>query len=551
MSRRFDEIRDAYYRAWFRYHPEVAVEVGVAGFEHLLKPYSDEEQGALLSLDEKLLDALEELDDSDLDQDERMDLDLMRGAAFLEVEQILQHDWRKQDPEQFLPLGAIHQLTLRRVRDFPGALRRRLQMIPDYLLNARHYIGQDRERIPARWLDSAITAVASGVVYLEALGDDPAVREHAGQLADLAPLTASAVDAFRRYGRFLEKEIGARASGDFAVGPRRFSHLLQYHHFLEVTPDELHDFGTRLFERTRLELEALCRRLTGGDDLAELDRRIHVDGPGRGSTVSAYREQMEAAAAFVRSRDLVDFPEKESLLVEETPVFLRHRIPFAAYEPPAPADDGQLGRYYVTPPADEESLARHSVLAMSHTSVHEAYPGHHLQFTTAHNHPSACSPARMVNKSATMYEGWALYCEQLMFEKGFFDAPESEYVLLRDRLWRALRIVLDVGMHTRGIGLDDAASLMCERLGFSGVQAVGEATWYSRAPTVPMGYATGWAMINTARDGVVAEGDDGSLKSFHNALLAHGSCALSKVFARAFGAGLLADVRGGLTRPAN
>lgn len=535
MAGKFEQIRDDYYHAWFRYHPEAALDAGVTGFEHLLRPYSDEEQGALLSLNEKLMDALEELDERDLGPDDEVDLELMRGAAFLEMEQTLQHDWRKRDPEEFLPLEAIYQLTIRHTDNFAGALRQRLAAIPDYLLNARHYIGQDRERIPARWLESAITAVESGSNYLQALNEDPRVREHADQLPDLDVLIADAVDGFRRYGRFLDKEIGARAAGDFAVGHKRFSHLLEYRHFLNVTPEELYEFGNRLFEGTMIELKAVCRRITGGEDLAELERRVHGRSDGAGSPVSVYRQQMEAARYFIESRDLVSIPDMETICVEETPVFLRHRIPFAAYMAPGLEDVPQQGRYYVTPAADAETLALHSPLAMAHTSVHEAYPGHHLQFTTAHRHPAARSPARMLNKSATLYEGWALYCEQLMFETGFLDQPESEFILLRDRLWRALRIVLDVGMQTRGQGIEDAVSTMCARLGFSATQALGEATWYSRAPTIPMGYATGWAMINAARDDLVLETTPQALKSFHDALLGQGSCALTLVLKRAFG----------------
>jgi uncharacterized protein (DUF885 family) len=141
----------------------------------------------------------------------------------------------------------------------------------------------------------------------------------------------------------------------------------------------------------------------------------------------------------------------------------------------------------------------------------------------------------LLNKSATLYEGWALYCEQLMFEKGFLGEPESEFVLLKDRLWRALRIIIDTGMQTRGLRLQDAVGMMTGRLGFSRAQGLGEATWYSRAPTVPMAYATGWAMINTARELALPESSSHNLRSFHDGLLAQGSCALSLGLKRAFG----------------
>ena len=130
MSSDLDHIQQEYYRAWFRYHPESAVDAGVDGYAHLLRPLSDEDQGALLTLNEKLLASLEEIDESGLSPDQSVDLTLMRGGAFLEMEEILDFDWRRRDPERFLPLDAVYQLTIKPTADFAGALRQRLQAIP-------------------------------------------------------------------------------------------------------------------------------------------------------------------------------------------------------------------------------------------------------------------------------------------------------------------------------------------------------------------------------------------------------------------------------------
>ena len=79
-------IIDRYYRTWFRFNPEVAVDVGVAGYATLLKPYGDDELGALKILNEKLISSLDELDEKTLTQDQQIDLQLMRSAAVLQLE---------------------------------------------------------------------------------------------------------------------------------------------------------------------------------------------------------------------------------------------------------------------------------------------------------------------------------------------------------------------------------------------------------------------------------------------------------------------------------
>jgi uncharacterized protein (DUF885 family) len=315
---------------------------------------------------------------------------------------------------------------------------------------------------------------------------------------------------------------------------------LRYRHFLDIDADALHAFGETLVAETSKALRDAARDLGADEDLATITRRVQANHPAAEQLLDVYRQQMQAARAFVAARGLVSMPPTERLDVVETPVFLRHQIPFAAYQEPMPTDAGQQGYYYVTPPADAEQLAEHNYASLMHTCVHEAWPGHHLQFVTANGNATARTLPRLLNASATLYEGWALYCEQLMHEQGFLDRPEQRFLLLKDRLWRALRIVIDVEIHTRGLSLDAAADRMVQCLGFPREQAMADLTWYTRAPSIPMGYATGWALINAARKRAMP---DFTLKGFHDRLLSVGSVALPLVLQRAFGAALWSDVR--------
>ncbi|MDH5572462.1 MAG: DUF885 domain-containing protein, partial [Gammaproteobacteria bacterium] len=170
------------------------------------------------------------------------------------------------------------------------------------------------------------------------------------------------------------------------------------------------------------------------------------------------------------------------------------------------------------------------------------WPGHHLQFVMANLSATASSLPRLLNPSATLYEGWALYCEQLMQEQGFMDTPESRFIMLKDRLWRALRIMLDVELHTRGLSLVMAADRMEQWLGFSHRQAMADLQWYSRSPTVPMSYATGWALINATRSRLQASEKNFNLKAFHDRLLSMGSIPVAQVIQHRFGAPLWKSV---------
>ena len=195
----------------------------------------------------------------------------------------------------------------------------------------------------------------------------------------------------------------------------------------------------------------------------------------------------------------------------------------------------------MTPVVSEGQMLEHNRASIDLTCVHEAFPGHHLQFVTANQNPANSLP-RLLNPSATLYEGWALYCEDLMLEQGLLARPEHRFIMLRDRLWRALRVMLDVELHTRGLSVEDAAQRMCDSLGFEMSHARADISWYIQSPTVPMGYATGWALIRAVRE-TQSKNEGFELKSFHDRLLSVGSCGLPRVIKRAFGEDAWMDAR--------
>ena len=522
-------IIDRYYRTWFRFNPEVAVDVGVAGYATLLKPYGDDELGALKILNEKLISSLDELSLETLTQDQQIDLQLMRSAAVLQLEATATRDWRLSEPARFLPVHAIYQLTIHDVEDKKTALRERLTAIPAHLRGARSWLGMEPQNIPLIWLESAVAEAEGGAEFFRELKQHPEINAY--RLNEELDQAAHALEEFSSY---LKNNLAKEAKGNFACGREYFDLILQERHFLNLNADELYAFGEKLFSETEKELERVTQDLQSNNDVDAFMRKIQQQHPKKENVLDEYRKQMLAARKFVEENDIVSMPGKEDLKVIETPGFLQHQIPFAAYYEPSPADVNQQGYYYVTPAKSDDELGEHNNIGLKHTCVHEAWPGHHLQFVKANSKPSSSTLPRLLNASATLYEGWALYCEQLMHEMGFITEPESRFVLLKDRLWRALRIMIDVGIHTRDLSLDDAAKLMQEKLGFSHGQAMGDLTWYTHAPGVPMGYATGWALINNLKK-QEQEKEGFNLKVFHDTLLSSGSIALSLTIVRGFG----------------
>lgn len=541
----FRALVDEYYRSWFRFHPEAAVDVGVWGYEHLLTPFMPDDLGSLVCLNDQLLVGLDEIDRETLSADDRTDYDLLRGAAVLENEYLLDLAPRAPDPGRLLPINAIYQITIRSVPDPAAALGARLAAIPAHLLQATEYLRPQCRRVPRLWAQSALAAAREGGPYLRALGRElPRDR----RAPDFDASIRAAEQALARFADFLEREVSPAADGDIACGAGRFERLLHYRHFLDITPEQLRAFGESLCASVQRELDQACRALTGHADLSAALAVVRRRRPAADTLLAVYRREMQAAHEFVRAHALVSLPPAQELTVVETPPFLRNQIPFAAYLEPAPLDPAQRGYYYVTPPADAEQLAEHDVAGIRHTCVHEAWPGHHLQFVRAHLHEASRSLPRLLNASATLYEGWALYCEQLMHEQGFLAGAEHNVILLRDRLWRALRVIIDVDIHTGRCSPEDAAKMLVDRLGFSPSHARAELTWYSRSPTVPMSYAVGWALIEELRAIEVDPADAVRLRTFHDRLLAMGSVGLPRVIGQVFGPARWREARARLVR---
>ncbi|MEE8512108.1 MAG: hypothetical protein V3S36_05655, partial [Acidiferrobacterales bacterium] len=118
---KFHELIRAYYQAWFRYHPEAAVDAGVPGYAHLLTPYGEQRTGALVYLNDELRISLEELDRTRLTDDQKIDFDVLYGAVLLENQYLLEIEPKAPDPGKLLPVYAIYQLTIRPVEDFEAA----------------------------------------------------------------------------------------------------------------------------------------------------------------------------------------------------------------------------------------------------------------------------------------------------------------------------------------------------------------------------------------------------------------------------------------------
>jgi uncharacterized protein (DUF885 family) len=220
-------------------------------------------------------------------------------------------------------------------------------------------------------------------------------------------------------------------------------------------------------------------------------------------------------------------PDDERIDVVPTPEYLRNVVPFAAYFEPAALDADPKGIYIVTPSVgrDPNAMREHNYASISNTSIHEAYPGHHLQLDTARRNGSL---TRLLTDAPEFVEGWGMYSELMMREHGFDDAPEFRVIMHTDAIWRACRIILDIRLHRGEISVEEATDFLVEQTNFQRANARAEVQWYTYRPTYPLSYLLGRTLLLGLRSDEQARlGDRFSLKGFHDTLLRNGSLPIS------------------------
>jgi uncharacterized protein (DUF885 family) len=524
-----DELCQSYLDLKYHFDPATASQAGLVAQDGRLGLFDVATVRAHVAALRSVAGAVEELDVEDLQQevDRTALLGELRSTIFR-----LEHE----RPHQRNPIFWVNHLfqglyaVLARNAAAAGARApsalERLRAVPAFLDAARETLDEP----PSVFVESALAMLGGGgqlIVQLAvAMG-----AETPGLADELRTAGGLALESLKRFGTALRDEIEPAADPHaFAIGEEQFARRLHFEHAVVAGAPELWRYGLHLQEETTAQLTALAAGL-GSRPWRELVDDLRNDAPDTGELLDVYRAELDRARDFVAERDLVAIPDTP-LDVVATPPFLASLVPFAAYEPPAIYLGAQRGRFYVTVPdpslpAEAAALqrrghGRHGIPAMV---AHEAYPGHHLQLVTMQELPSE---VRRHLWTPIMVEGWALYCEQLLDEAGYYRTPEQRLFQLVNLLWRAIRVVLDIGLHTRGMTPAEAVDYMVEHLPIERRSAEAEVRRYCAWPTYQLCYAVGRReLLQLREDWQEATGPDFDPRRFHDTLLSYGGLPVS------------------------
>ena len=599
-DRTFAELRDRYFLRHLQLNPVTSTYLGGDGYRAelrnvngRLRDYSPAALESELRFYRDTRDALRGIDPASLTPAMRIDREVMASQVEYLIRYLdpRRYHLRAVDTYVSEPFRGI-DWQIQQMTTFDGGLMgseaewehviARLVAIPGYLDVARdNLLSGKRAGVVADWRMIERDGIGGSRANIEYFGTTlPASartylgdRSFAGSMRDrLTEAGAIAAAAYERFGTMLSENFTAAETADrFASTPEEYEWRVRNVLRDPRSAEMLYAHGAQEVQKYTRRIIEIARTVAADASLAlsfdtpaaanasvrAVMEHLSTESPKSDEELFAwYREAGARAVDYGRERELFDIPANYELELVPTPPVLRSTID-AAYYPAPPLKQSGRGRFYLTPTGnDPAALRENNRASVATTAIHEGFPGHDWEFRFMTEHAEDIPPIRWltpgaVEDSSSMWadsiamEGWGLYAEELMSEPaadrpyGFYSAGEYLY-MLQAQLLRAVRVRVDVGIHTGRMTYDQAVDYFTEHVSFyprACARAASDPTAraicesanraiyrYSKWPTQAITYNLGKNAIVELREAYRAKkGDAYSSKEFHERLMRMGS----------------------------
>jgi len=464
-SQYFEEI-------YFHYSPTSGTAAGLHQYDNKLEDYSasevQREVAALHAFEKKLLVIDPTALDAPAAGDYAILLNNVRGTL-LELEEV--RGWEK-NPDNYSS-GVTNSIFVLMERDYaPVDVRMRAavereKQIPQVFVEARKNLKNPPRiytEIALEQMDGLISFFQNDVPEAFAGATDAKTK------ADFAQSNAAVIAALQSYRDWVKADLLPRSNGEFRLGADVFRRKLLYDEMVDIPLDRLLQIAMDDLHKNQAEFARVAKLIdpkkTPAEELAEL-ATIH---PAPDKLLQAFADQFSGEINFIRAKNIITIPSDVRPTLEETPPFMRATTQ-ASMDPPGPFEKHSTTAYFNvtlpekdwTPERVAEHMAAFNIGTIVSTSVHEAYPGHYIQFLWM---PKFGSDIRRLLGANSNIEGWAHYCEEMMLDEGYGqpgtgakDAREANLIRLgqlQDALLRDARFVVSIKMHTQGMSVEDA-----------------------------------------------------------------------------------------------
>jgi len=532
-------LADRYFEeVLFKYSPTRATRAGLHAYDTRLEDFSRaaiEAQVAALKDFEDRVERVQPSSTPDAAADRELLLSDIR-SSLLELTTIRR--WEK-DPNVYSS-GITESAFVIMSRNFASPDQRlaslvaREKQMPRVLELARENL-----KNPPRWYTAIALEQLPGIIsFFE--NDVPAAfkeAKDADSLRELARSNAQVLSALRAYQQFLQEDLLPRSGGDYRIGADTYRKKLLFDEAVDLPLDRLLEIGKGDLRRNQREFQRVAKLLAPDRTPEQVLQELGADHPPPAGLLQAFRDTFGDLRGFIERRRIVTIPSPVLPIVEETPPFMR-ALSFASMDTPGPFEKRAEEAFFnVTLPEQtwtrqqvEEHMAGFNRGTVISTAIHEAYPGHYVQFLWVQRAPNK---VRQLLGCSSNAEGWAHYSEQMMLDEGYgraADLVEKDDIAflklrlgqLQDALLRNARYLVGIQMHTGDMTFEQAVEFFQKEGYQSHENALRETKRGTSDPTYLV-YTLGKLQILKLRDDYRSKaGASFRLQEFHDAFLRQG-----------------------------
>ena len=538
----FDRLAVDYLSAYWDFYPSWGSWAGRHEYDGVIPPRSGRKINEWVDFNRKTATALDTGRFSLLKPDEKIGLKLLRSTVAQQIIEFGDMKMHRRNPTVYGVSWGLLNLINRNYAPLDiraKAAVRLLEKTPEILDHARQNLDAV---IPRVYCEVAVDNYKGGAEFIrvDILEAFSAVKDEATS-EKLAIAAAGAARAIEEFVQYLETEKLPKSDDSFAIGSAVVHKLLRQTEMISIPLKELQALGQADLERNLARAQAIAEKHYKGKSVREVMEMLTGSAYTAETLIPSIADELDTVRKFCVDKDLITIPSEVRPTVTETPKFSRWAT--AMMDTPGPFEKVATEAYYYVTPVDPnwstdeqvQWLANFNKYVATNVSVHEAYPGHYVQFLHSNRAPTDLQKV-LFSYAAT--EGWAHYTEQMMIEEGFHsDDPLYELAQIQDALLRNCRFVCSFRMHTEGMTVEQATRFFMDNAFVGELPARREARRGTFDPGY-FNYTLGKLQILKLREDYKKKlGDRFTIKKFHDELLSHGMPPIAVTRERMLGPG--------------
>ena len=534
----FSAFADTYFDSLYAYAPSAGTAAGFHQYDDKIENLSAARIAQRVTTLQSQLGKLDTLRGTKLSLDDSIDAAMIDGAIRSELQDLtVIKSWQK-NPMGYAGLagGAVDLLMKRNFAPPNERLKSvtaRLRGIPAVLTAMRENVTNP----PKEFTDLATRIAGGSVGFFK--GDVATwAKDAAGtDTAALRAFTAvndSVITALSGAAAWLKNDLLPKSKGSYAIGAQAFADKLRYDEMTDIPLDRLLTLGEAQLDKDYKDFVATAAKVAPGKPVHDAYGTLENEHPKAADLIPSAKSTIEGMRQFLVDHKIVSIPSDVRPNVAETPPYARNGS-FASMDTPGAFETKATEAfYYVTPPEkdwDAKHVDEHMRLfnpsVMALITVHEAFPGHYLQFIYAKQFPTK---TRKLLAAASNAEGWAHYTEQMMVDEGLGNGdPKIRLAQLEEALLRDCRWVVGMKEHTQGWTVEQGAKLFVDKCFQTPANAYEESRRGAYNPTY-LYYTLGKLEIYKLRaDYQKAKGSAYSLQDFHDQFVKQGAVPIKLI----------------------